>query len=73
MPRELFAVARRKLAALDAAESLEQLRHPSFRLHALRGERKGQWSIAVNDQYRIWFVWNARERNAYEVEVVDYH
>ena len=73
MPRELFAVARRKLAALDAAESLEQLRHPSFRLHALRGERQGQWSIAVNDQYRICFVWNARERNAYEVEVVDYH
>jgi proteic killer suppression protein len=44
---------------------------PGNRLEALRGERKGQHSIRINDQWRLGFVW--REGNAYEVEIVDYH
>ena len=61
-----------KLNAMDAAIQLEDLRlPPSNRLEALRGDRKGQWSIRINDQYRICFGW--REGNAEEVEIVDYH
>jgi proteic killer suppression protein len=61
-----------KLNAIDAAIRLEDLRlPPSNRLEPLRGERKGQWSIRINDQWRICFVWI--ENNAEQVEIVDYH
>jgi proteic killer suppression protein len=62
----------RKLAALDDARSLDDLRNPpANRLKPLRGDRTGQFSIRVNDQYRVCFVW--RHGHAYEVTVVDYH
>ncbi len=64
--------ARRKLEILEAVERLEDLRvPPGNRLEALRGERKGQHSIRINDQYRICFVWS--EGEAEDVEIVDYH
>ncbi len=64
--------ARRKLEILEAVERLEDLRvPPGNRLEALRGERKGQHSIRINDQYRICFVWS--EGGAEDVEIVDYH
>ena len=62
----------RKLRSLDAAESLDDLRvPPGNRLEKLRGARAGQYSIRINDQWRICFRW--REGDAYDVEVVDYH
>ena len=64
--------ALRKLAVLDAASALEELRvPPGNRLEALRGDRQGQHSIRVNQQYRICFRW--KDGNAYDVEIVDYH
>ena len=72
LPSELWRSARIKLAAIDAAESLSQLRHPSFRLHALGKDRKGQWSVAINDRYRICFIWTT-DNNSVNVEIVDYH
>jgi proteic killer suppression protein len=72
LPREIQQVARRKLRMLNNAKTLQDLRiPPANRLEALRGARKGQWSIRVNDQWRICFVWN--EGNAGNVEIVDYH
>ena len=66
------AIARRKLQVLDNTRRLDDLREPAGnRLEALKGDRKGQYSIRVNDRYRICFVW--RESEPYEVEVVDYH
>jgi proteic killer suppression protein len=65
-------VARRKLLYLDAATNLSDLRSPpGNRLEALKGGRKGQHSIRVNDQWRICFVWH--EGGADHVEIVDYH
>lgn len=65
-------MALRKLAMLDAAESLDDLRSPpGNRLEKLRGGRAGQHSIRVNDQWRVCFVW--REGDAHDVEIVDYH
>ena len=62
----------RKLVALDAAESLEDLRiPPGNRLEQLRGDRAGQYSIRVNDRWRVCFRW--RDGDAYDVELVDYH
>lgn len=64
--------ARRKLVMLDAAPSLESLRvPPGNRLEALKGDRKGQYSIRINDQWRVCFRWN--DGNANDVEIVDYH
>ena len=64
--------ARRKLEQLNAARSLAELRlPPGNRLEALSGDRKGQHSIRVNDQWRLCFVW--RIGDAYNVEIVDYH
>ena len=61
-----------KLNAIDAATRLEDLGLPSSnRLQALKGERKGRWSIRINDQWRICFEW--RDGNAEQVEIVDYH
>ena len=65
-------MSKRKLALLDAAMVLEDLRvPPGNRLEKLRGERIGQHSIRINDQYRICFVW--RDHDAHEVEITDYH
>ena len=65
-------VARRKLKMLDDATSLKDLAAlPGNRLEALRGDRRGQYSIRINDQYRICFEW--RDGDAHNVEIVDYH
>jgi len=65
-------VAKRKLAMLDAAARLEDLNvPPGNRLEKLKGDRAGQMSIRINDQYRICFRWH--DGNAYEVELTDYH
>ena len=65
-------VAMRKLAQLDAAETLEFLRAPpGNRLEALRGDRAGQHSVRINDQYRLCFRWTASGPE--DVEIVDYH
>jgi len=72
LPQDIQAVARRKLRMLNNAVTLDDLRiPPSNRLEALRGDRKGQHSIRINDQWRICFVW--QNGNAEEVEIVDYH
>jgi proteic killer suppression protein len=68
----IAAVARRKLRMLDDAEKLEDMAAvPGNRLEALGGDRKGQYSIRINDQWRICFVW--RKGAAESVEIVDYH
>ena len=65
------SVTRRKLAMLDAAAQLADLRTPpGYRLEKLLGDRNGQHSIRINDQYRICFVW--RGNDAYDVEIADY-
>lgn len=65
-------VTKRKLAMLDAAVELSDLRDPpGNRLEKLLGDRAGQYSIRINDQYRICFVW--RDHDAHEVEITDYH
>lgn len=65
-------VALRKLAMLDAADTIEDLRvPPGNRLEALKGERAGQHSIRINQQWRICFVWTSA--GAEDVEIVDYH
>jgi proteic killer suppression protein len=68
----IVPVARRKLQVLDSTPHLNDLRLPhGNRLEALHGDRKGQYSIRINDQLRICFRWS--EGDAYEVEIVDYH
>ena len=70
--RSIERVARRKLLQLHAATELASLRiPPGNQLEALKGSRKGQHSIRINDQWRVCFVW--REDGAYQVEIVDYH
>ncbi len=64
--------AQRALLALDAATNLEDLRaSKSFGLHKLSGDRKGQWAIRINDQYRVCF--RFEEGDALDVEITDYH
>ena len=71
-PEKLWIIATRKLDQLDSVQSLEELKVPSGnRLEALVGDRKGQYSIRINEQYRICFVWG--ESGPSEVEVTDYH
>lgn len=66
------AAARRKLRMLDAAAELRDLAaFPGNRLEALKGDRAGQYSIRINDQWRLYFVW--RDGDAYDVEIADYH
>ena len=61
-----------KLAQLDQVESVEELKiPPGNRLHALGGDREGQWAIRINDQYRICF--RFEDGDAYDVEATDYH
>jgi proteic killer suppression protein len=72
IPAHLQRSALRKLWLLDAAEHLDDLRSPpGNRLEVLKGDREGQHSIRINDQFRICFIW--RENSAHEVEMVDYH
>ncbi len=72
LPTQIQKRARRKLLAVDAASLLDDLRSPpGKRLEALRGDRQGQHSIRVNDQWRICFAW--RDNEAWDVEIVDYH
>ena len=74
-PRKLKAfasVAERKLSQLDAAQTLDFLKAPpGNRLEALKGDRKGQHSIRINDQWRICFRWT--DVGPIDVEIVDYH
>jgi proteic killer suppression protein len=72
LPQDLQRVAFRKLRMLNRARSFEDLKvPPANRLEALKGDRKGQYSIRINDQWRICFVW--QEGDAFKVEIVDYH
>jgi proteic killer suppression protein len=72
LPTEIQAIARRKLRMLNNAAALEDLRAPpANRLESLKGDRKGQHSIRINDQWRICFRWI--DGDAHDVEIVDYH
>ena len=72
LPTDVQRIAQRKLAILDAAESLQDLRvPPGNRLETLSGSREGQHSIRVNGQWRVCFRW--ADGNAYDVEIIDYH
>lgn len=72
LPIEIQDAALRKLELLNRSQSLNDLRvPPGNRLEILKGDRKGAYSIRINDQWRICFVW--REGNAEYVEIVDYH
>ncbi len=71
-PVEIQRNARKKLIHIHAAVGLSDLKvSPGNRLHALTGKRKGQYSIDINDQWRICFKWD--NGNAFEVEITDYH
>ena len=70
--RELQRVAQRKLVIIDGAESLEDLRvPPGNRLERLKGKRRGQYSIRINQQWRICLRW--KDGDAFDVEIADYH
>jgi len=72
LPREIQPRALNKLRLLHSAVTLDDLRVPPVnRLEALKGSRKGQWSIRVNDQWRICFRWN--DGQAWDVEIADNH
>ena len=72
LPPQIQRRARAKLLAIDAAKQLDDLRvPPGNRLEALHGDREGQSSIRINDQWRICFVW--RDGETWDVEIVDYH
>jgi proteic killer suppression protein len=72
LPSDIQATALRELRLINNARRLEDLRvPPANRLEALKGDRIGQHSIRINDQWRICFVW--KEGHAHEVQVVDYH
>ena len=72
LPQAIQLVAAKKLNMLYAAQTLDDLRiPPANRLETLHGDRAGQHSIRINDQWRIYFVWN--QGQAEQVEIVDYH
>ena len=72
LPQNIQRVARKKLVILDAVSGLNDLRiPPGNQLEALTGDRKGQHSIRINDQWRICFKWT--DGDAYHVEITDYH
>jgi proteic killer suppression protein len=72
LPADIQRTALRKLEELNAATTLQDLRTtPAYRLEALAGKRKGQYSIRINDQWRICFKWNRGK--ATNVEITDYH
>lgn len=71
-PPDLVSIAKRKLRAIEAAETLGDLaRTPGNRLEKLKGDRAGQWSIRINNQWRVCFLWLTD--GAHDVEVIDYH
>jgi len=72
LPPSILKVALRKLTQLEAASKLDELRlPPGNHLEALKGDRKGQHSIRINDQFRLCFRWNGQ--NAHDAEITDYH
>jgi toxin HigB-1 len=71
LPHDIQQIALRKLRMLHRAQSLQDLLPPSNHLEKLLGDRAGQYSIRINDQWRICFVW--LDQDAYDVEIVDYH
>ena len=72
LPADLLRIMLRRLVALDAAEALQDLRvPPGNRLEKLKGRRSGQYSIRINDQWRVCFGW--KDGDAHDVEIVDYH
>jgi proteic killer suppression protein len=72
LPQEMQRVAMRKLRILNRSINLNDLQvPPGNRLEALKGDRRGQHSIRINDQFRLCFVW--KDNDAYDVEIVDYH
>jgi proteic killer suppression protein len=72
LPQTIQRLAARKLDFLDSAGDIDDLRSPpGNRLEALKDDRTGQYSIRINDQWRICFIW--RDNNAYNVGIVDYH
>jgi toxin HigB-1 len=72
LPQDIQQIALRKLRMLDNAQNINDLRvPPANRLEKLKGEREGQYSIRINDQWRICFKWE--DGNALDVEIVDYH
>jgi proteic killer suppression protein len=72
LPQNLQRIALRKLRMLNRAMTLDDLRvPPGNRLEALKGDREGQYSIRINDQWRICFLWQDGE--VFAVEIVDYH
>ncbi|OGP48527.1 MAG: plasmid maintenance system killer [Deltaproteobacteria bacterium GWD2_55_8] len=72
LPNEIQGTARRKLKQIDSAATLDSLRiPPGNRLEQLKGDRAGQWSIRINDQWRICFEWLGGD--AFNVEIADYH
>ena len=68
---QVWNVARRRLDALNAATALRDLKSPGNSLERLEDNREGQWSIRINDQYRVCFEWT--EQGPGEVEIVDFH
>ena len=71
-PASILNAAKKKLQIIDAACDLRDLRIPKANnLEALKEDRRGQWSIRINKQWRICFLW--QDNNAYELEIVDYH
>ena len=72
LPTDIQQIARRKLRMLNNAQSLNDLKvPPANKLEPLKGDRIGQFSIRINNQWRICFLWN--DKNAFDVEVIDYH
>lgn len=72
LPRDILKRAAMRMTQLNAATSVDDLRFPpSNRLEALKGDRKGQWSIRINDQWRICF--RFADGDVFEVEIADYH
>lgn len=72
LPTEIVKRAAMRLTQLDAVTSIDDLRFPpSNRLEALKGDRRGQWSIRVNEQWRICFRFS--DGDAFDVEITDYH
>lgn len=71
-PQQLWSVATRKLDQLDSVQGIDELKvPPGNRLESLSRDRKGQYSIRINEQYRICFMWG--DQGPYNVEVTDYH
>jgi proteic killer suppression protein len=70
--QQIAGVALRRLVQIDSAEDLRDLRSPpANRLEALKGDRAGQYSVRINDQYRVCFRW--KSGHAFDVEIADYH